>query len=55
MRPLAGRATLGLGHLERQLGLKSAGEHFRSAAARFRELEMTRWAEESERALGDLL
>ena len=55
MRPLAGRATLGLGHLERQLGLRSAGEHFRSAAARFRELEMTRWAEESEQALADLL
>jgi tetratricopeptide (TPR) repeat protein len=55
MRPLAGRATLGLGHLEQQLGLKSAGEHFRSAAARFRGLEMTRWAEESERALADLL
>jgi hypothetical protein len=51
MRPLIARARLGLGRLDRQLGLAGAHEHFAAAAGLFRAMGMIRWLEESERAL----
>ncbi len=51
MRPLIARARLGLGRLDRQLGLAGAHEHFGAAAGLFRAMGMTRWLGESERAL----
>jgi tetratricopeptide (TPR) repeat protein len=51
MRPLIGRVRLGLGRLDHQLGLASAQHHFAAASALFGELGMTRWRQESERAL----
>jgi class 3 adenylate cyclase/tetratricopeptide (TPR) repeat protein len=54
MRPLIGRLHLGLGRLDHQLGLADAQQHFTAASGLFRELGMTRWLAESERALTGL-
>jgi len=51
MRPIVGRATLGLSYLERRLGLDSGHARFNSATALLRELGMARWAEGGEEGL----
>jgi class 3 adenylate cyclase/tetratricopeptide (TPR) repeat protein len=54
MRPLIGRASLGLARLEQKLEQPSARERFVAASDLFRELGMTRWRQESEQALAHL-
>jgi class 3 adenylate cyclase/tetratricopeptide (TPR) repeat protein len=54
MRPLIGRAQLGLARLERQLGLPCAPDRFAAAVALFRELGMARWLREGAEALARL-
>ena len=54
MRPLIGRAQLGLARLEQQLERPGARDRFAAASALFRELGMTRWLQESEQALARL-
>ena len=54
MRPLIGRAQLGLARLEQQLERPGARDRFAAASALFRELGMTRWLREGEQALARL-
>jgi len=54
MRPLNGRAQLGLARLEQQLERPGARDRFAAASALFRELGMTRWLREGEQALARL-
>jgi hypothetical protein len=49
MRPLAAHCDLGLGRLYRRASNPGAsGDHFASAIAKFRELEMRYWLERAE-------
>jgi len=54
MRPVIGRAQLGLARLEQQLERPGVRERFAAAAALFAELGMSRWQQESEQALARL-
>jgi hypothetical protein len=55
MRPLVAHCRLGLGRIYRRLGKREqALEHFTTATAMYREMDMRFYLEQAEAALGEL-